>query len=202
MKKITLLTLLSILLVSCGLSNEEQMLYDYQKQGMLETLNIDIEDLNFNIISVKKVKEIKSSDSLVVLQKYFDENKNKKIEQMLEQIDFYNETLAKTKEDLKSTKFESMKELYNENIERYEKEIESFKGVIDLYNGDCKGTFLEPVLFQINEYKKEPNKILSNKYKGEYSFENPLLNNIKQTFTKYYYTNSDSTRFIKSEDVE
>ncbi|WP_242093628.1 hypothetical protein [Aestuariivivens sediminicola] len=201
MKRLLLIMLILSLIISCGLSKEEQMLYNYEKQVTADSLNINIDDINFKVIGVEKVKAIKASDSIEILQKQFDEKKNDWIEMIQEDLDIANKRLSENQEKMKKAHFKSIKDMYKENIEDYENNIKVLQGFIDLYNGDCKGTSLEPLFLQISEYKNNPNKVLSIKYKGEYSFENPLMSNVKQTFTKYYYSNPDDTQFLKSEDT-
>ena len=43
---------------------------------------------------------------------------------------------------------------------------------------------------------------LAYKFKGTYSLKNPLLNNLVQTHEKLYFTNSDGTKFMKTEELE
>ena len=80
--------------------------------------------------------------------------------------------------------------------------IEHDQSVIDLYNGDCKGTFLEPVLSKINIFESKPDSIIAKEYDVTYTILNPMLNNVKQTLSKTYYINSDITKILKVETKE
>lgn len=201
MKKITLLTAFLITLISCGYSPEEQMLFDYLNNASMKTLKVNINDLDFKIISLEKVKDISASDSLEIVQKYFDEKKNKKIGQFEDEIKRDEIRIAKNEELIRSINVNDVTKTVQEWVDKDKVNIERNQKNIELYNGDCKGTFLEPVLVKINNYKSEPNKILSVKYKANYSMNNPLMK-VKQTFNKYYYSNSENTIFIKEEEIE
>ncbi|WP_373521067.1 hypothetical protein, partial [Aquiflexum sp.] len=61
---------------------------------------------------------------------------------------------------------------------------------------------IERIENRYNEFSKNPDTILSTKYKASYSIKNPLLSNAKQTFNKVFYTNIDQTEFIKEETLE
>ena len=99
MKKITLLLIGATILVSCGNSKEEQMLYDYQQKNV-KSLNFDLKDLDYNAQKVEKVADITAKDSMKILKKEFAEFWKKNPEQSL--VD----TLS----------FQYVKNVLNENI--------------------------------------------------------------------------------------
>ena len=199
MKTIKLL-LLSLIVLSCGNSKEEQMLTDYVSKG-IKNFNINITDTDFKIKSVVKITDIQSNDSLDYVTEYFQKKKLEKINYFKENIAQTQDLLKYDEEQLEKETYENIKNIYLERIEEKKISIESYGKYIDLYNGDCKGTFLELVLIKINAYKKNPDSILSTKYQVKYSMTNPLLN-IKQTFDKVLYTDSGQIKFIKEELVD
>jgi hypothetical protein len=175
MKKITLLLALSILLISCGKSKEEQMIYDFQNNISLKKISVDLKDTDFKIISIEKVKNIIANDSLKIKKKYLKKETIKVIASVESNIEFYKSV--------------------GENTDKFNESLKQYK------NNNYKNTYLESTFNLIQEYKKDTLKILSIKYKVTYSMTNPILK-AKQTFTKNYYTNTTFDKFVKSEEVK
>jgi len=61
---------------------------------------------------------------------------------------------------------------------------------------------LERIGHYYTKISKYPDSLLTTKYRAIYSIKNPMLNNTKQTFDKFYYTNPTQTKFIKEEEIE
>lgn len=194
MKKI-LFILTALTLASCGQSKEEKLISDY-----VQTFGDSKIDANFKMKSLEKQNDITAKDSLVILKSYFEEKKNDKISQFQETIDYNKERLEEKTKDLAESNpsFTSINELYQKSIDDAKSEIERNEKNIELYQGDCKGTFLEPVLMKIADYEKQGDKVLYTKYKASYSINNPMLNNTKQEFEREFYINSDKTRVVKA----
>lgn len=112
MKKITLLMIMTLLIISCSKSKEETMLYDYEKSAYLKTLSTNIDNVDFKIKSFEKVKDVTAKDSIDILQKYFNEKQNKKISQFNELIKNDKESLIRAEESLKNAVYEN----YNTRI--------------------------------------------------------------------------------------
>src|SRR5690606_900500 len=81
MKK-SILVLLVLLIVSCGKSKEEQMLFDYQQKNV-KAMNFDLNDLDFKIQKVEKLANIKVADSMKHLKLEFAKYWTKNPEQSL-----------------------------------------------------------------------------------------------------------------------
>ena len=194
------LLLLCVFVLSCGKSKEEQMLIEYVSKG-IKYINININDTDFKIISVVKIKDIKAIDSLVFVKEYFELMKLEKINDLKDGLKESREDLKEYQQKLENETFKSLKELYTHSIKRSKSNIIDKNKYIELYNGDCKGTFLESTLVKINAFTKKPDSILSTKYIAKYTMTNPLLK-IKQTFNKVLYSDTNQSKFIRAEDKE
>ncbi|MBW2961309.1 hypothetical protein [Mesonia aestuariivivens] len=197
MKKLLLIATISTLLISCGRSHEEELLYNYQKDKIKENINMNIDDLNFEISEINKVEEITAKDSLkfyrdklVNLWLGEDAEKNKKdtltYDYVLGQLDtlrsrYQGIVLANIKAD----------RAY-ENYEWEKKRDQMIDAIYDVKIWKNKS----------DSYQKSPEKVVSTKYKASYSINNPMLNDSKQTFDKFYYTNTEDNKFIKEESTK
>ncbi len=210
MKKVTLLLIIeTILIVSCGKNKEEQMLYDYQQKNA-KVLNFDLDDLDFKIISVEKVADIKSSDSMKVLkqklavylkrepkQTLIDTLSFKHVKDILDKLITQQDTLYKgyQKLVLSAIRRGDISSEYKYKSERkkiMKEKLSNQKTLVEIEN-------LEKLYTQL---AVNPDSILASKFRVKYSQKNPLLGNAKQTFEKIFYTNSQQTEFVKSESVE
>jgi len=209
MKKITLLLIGTLLIVSCGKNKEEQMLYDYQQKNA-KSLNFDLEDLNFKIDKVEKVADIKASDSLKVLKEKLAEYWTKNPEQSLIDtlsFEYVKDVLNKsiTQQD---TLYKSYQELVLSAIRRsdisseYSYKRERDKAMDEKLSNQKTLIEIKSLEKYYNQLADKPDSILSTKFTAKYSQNNPLLNNTKQTFEKTFYTNSEQTEFVKSESNE
>lgn len=190
MKKLLLIGL-SITIFSCGKSKEEELIASHvQKIGETKT------DLSFKMISLDKVKDITAKDSLEILQSHFNEKKTGKLEELRGNVELYEEYIKKykTKLEEENKSNTSIVEMYQEFITEYEADVKRNKEFIEKYEGDCKGTFLEPVLSSINEYKEKEQEILATKFDAVYSIKNPLLNDAKQEINKEFIVNAERTK--------
>ncbi|HEX9827399.1 MAG TPA: hypothetical protein VGA80_12450 [Flavobacteriaceae bacterium] len=196
MKKI-LIIVTALTLASCGQSKEEKLISDY-----VQTFGDSKIDANFKMKNLEKLNDITAKDSLEILKSYFEEKKNNKISQFQESIDSNKERLDKYTKDLAETNPNntSIVELYQKYIDEAKSEIERNEKNIELYQTDCKGTFLEPVLIAITDYEKQGDKVLYTKYKASYSVNNPMLNNTKQEFEREFYINADKTNVVKASE--
>ncbi len=201
LRKITLITIVFNLLFSCSRYSKEQMLYDYVKKTSFEKLNVNIDHLDFNILLLMKISNITAKDSLILMQKYFDIKKKEKIDYFTQQLELYKNLNMGYAYTIKNTKNQSINDMHQDFTDNIEENIKRIQNCINLYNGDCKGTFLEPVLSKIKRYKMNPDKVLSSKYEANYTLTDPTLN-ATETFNYYYYTNLHNTSFIKDEKVE
>ncbi len=196
MKKITLLLLGATLMLSCGKSKEEQLIADYA-----QTLGDAKMDLNFKMKNLEKVEDITAKDSLEILKSYFTKKKANKISEFQDGINYNKENLDKNTKELAETNpnHSSLVELYERYINEAKSEIERYEQNIKLYEGDCQGTFLEPVLISIKDYEKRGDEILVSKFKANFTMNNPLLNNTKQEITRTYYLDGDRTKVLSTE---
>jgi len=196
-------------MISCGKSKEEQLISDYA-----QTLGDAKMDLNFKMISLEKIKDITAKDSLSIFTEYFNVKKAEKIESLTEtlesekeQLEYHYKNLEDKKKNLASTKKSSdyysiyvgWVEDEEKSIEDSKKSIKMWEDAITNYNGDCKGTFLEPVLISIKDYEKKGDEILVSKFRANYSMNNPLLNNTKQEITRIYYLDGGRTNVLNIE---
>lgn len=194
MKKTILLFSISLLIFSCGKSPEEQMLTDYIGKGMKETINVNIEDTDFEIKSIEKLGEVKATDSL----KYYKDKLTT----------FWIGSDAPQQEKDTLTFTHVMKEV-EKTIESQNKLILAYIKADQEYNTyepkrereKWRGYQKDLIWWNLmnSKYSKNPDKVLSHKYKATHTMTNPVLK-VKQTFDKIYYTNSEGTVIIKSEE--
>lgn len=180
------------ILISCSPSKEELLIFDYE-----QTIGNTKTDLNLKFVKLEFVKDITSRDSLEFLRNYFNEKKTNKIKEFEYDItrDSLNNVINKLMVETMIDKH--TKEIYQGNVDRMEEDIKRYREWIDIYNGDCKGTFLEEIYIKINKFEKNLDSILSKEYDVIYTIKNPMLNNVEQTISKKYYFNSKISKILK-----
>jgi hypothetical protein len=193
MKNFVIILVSLLIFTSCAKSKEEQLIADY-----VQTLGDTKLDLKFKIIEIEKTLEVSASDSLEILNNYFISKRDEKILQFEEDITRKLKEIELNEESLKKENNKIMIELYQSRIETARNDIDRNKKSIDLYKGDCKGTFLEPILESINEYESKGDEILVKKFKVKYSINNPLMGNTKQEVNKFFYLDGLSNKVISS----
>jgi len=184
MKKSILLIILSALLLSCATDPREELISDYE-----QIIDGTKTDLDLKVIDLIELGTVTAQDSLSILLPEFIEKRDNKIKTIQESIEKDKEQIEYYKDQQK--KFGMS---YKEMIEMYEQTIEISKNSINIYQTDCKGSFLEWHYNRIQELKKDTSKILCNKVRATYSIKNPVLNFAKQELTKVYMfsPNNDS----------
>ncbi|MBQ0769453.1 MAG: hypothetical protein KBT58_09185 [Bizionia sp.] len=209
MKKITLLLIGATFIVSCGNNKEEQMLYDYQQKNV-KALNFDLKDLDYNVQEIEKIADITAADSIKQLKQELAEFWTKTPEQSL--VDTLSFQYVKIVLNKSIAQQDTLQKLYQESvltaikIDDYSYELESKrkrdKAMDEMF--DYKNTLMnvEKLEGRYNEFSKQPEAVLSTKYKAIYSLKNPMLGNTKQTFDKVFYTNKAQTEFIKEDSAE
>ena len=194
MKKLSLL-LTVIFMASCGRSHEEQLLYEYQQDNFKSSINVDVEDLNLQIHSIEKVEEIRASDSMEI---YRDKLAN-----------LWSPDLLPEEKDTLTYRFvirelDTLQKQYQElilgNI-RLNREHRNYE--LKRTRDQVAEAHTDAIFWNMVDgiYSKNPDSILSIKYKASYSVNNPMLNNTKQTFDKYFYSNSENSKLIKEEMI-
>lgn len=185
------------------------MLYDYQQKNV-KSLNFDLKDLDYKVQEIEKVTDITAANSIRYLKQELAEYWSKNPEQSL--VDTLSFKYVKSILNESITQKDTLQKLYQEavlttiKIDDYSYELESKrkrdKAIDEMY--DYKETLLnvEKLEGRFNELSKQPDAILSTKYKAVYSLKNPMLGNTKQTFDKIFYTNKAQTEFIKAEEIE
>jgi len=197
MKRLLLTIAITALLASCGKSEGEQMLYDYQKDNVKSGLNMDLEDLAFEIKEVKEVDKITAADS----------------------VNFYRNKLAElwlgegydTKEadtltyEYVITELDSLEKGYQKLILLNIELGQEYKNyALKDKRDQASDWHLNALTWKMynDTYQKRPDSILSTKYQAQYSINNPMLNNNKQTFDKYFYTNSENSKIIEEKMID
>jgi|SRR5690625_212001 len=207
MRKLLLL-LITFTLISCGKSKEELMLYDYQQKNA-RSLNFDIKDLDFKVLNIEKVKDVKAADSATYFKEQFAKYWQKNPDETL--IDTLSFSYVKNILDESIAYKDTLIDLYNERVlnairrgdyyqeleseRKYDQEMEEKQSLTKTLS---EISILE---YKYNNLSKNPDSILSTKYRASYSMKNPLLSDIKQTFDAYFYTDNAQERFIKKEDL-
>lgn len=204
MKKVLYILILTFIFTSCGKSNGEKMLYDYQQKNA-KSMNFDLKDLDFKIEKIEKIANIKASDSAKLLKNDLAELWSENPEQVLiDTLSFgyvknilsksieQNDTLYKLYQEsvLKAIKFDD----FSWELESKNKRDNALDEKYSLMKTLANVEFIEN---KFNLYSKKPDSILSVKYFANYSLINPMLSDTKQTFEKFFYTNPTQTEFIK-----
>lgn len=208
MKIITLL-FLAILLYSCGNSKEEQMLYDYQQENV-KSMNFDLKDLDYDVQKIKKVGDITAQDSMKLIKQELAEYWEKNPDQnLVDTLTFqYVKSVLDTNIALQDTLYKVYQQSvitgikYDNYSLEYESERKRNKAIEKMKSYQKTLLAVKELEEQYNQFEKDPTSILAVKYKANYSYNNPVLGNAKQTFEKYFYTNREQTKFIKHEDVK
>lgn len=208
MKKITLLFIMSMFIFSCGKSQGEKMLRDYQQKNA-RALNFELEDLDFKVQKVEKINGITSADSMKIIKREFAEYWTKSPEQSL--IDTLSFNYVKGILNQSISQQDTLSKLYQEGvltaikIRDYSYELESKrkrdKAIDEKYSYKETLNDIEALEQYHTALAVKPDSILSAKYSASYSMNNPLMGNAKQTFNKIYYTNGAQKKFIKEEDA-
>lgn len=194
MKK-TILILLTFSLIACGKSKEEQMLYDFKAKSIKELFNSTPKDLNFKINSIKFDRNVIAKDSA----KHYKDKLS---------IAWFGKNPNKEQSDTLTFKFviqelESMINIYQEMIISNIKLDRDYKNYEYKKNRDetieSKAEIMIMKMYY-DDYIKTPDSILCKKYLSNYSLNNPSLNNVKQTFDRYLYSNKDDSKIIAEED--
>lgn len=208
MKKQLLIILSASFLISCN-NKEKNMLKEYQQENA-SALNINIDDLDFKVESIKKIKDITSSDS------------SKIVKQELVKL-WGSEFIDKTKD---SITFEYVIKELEKSVDKSQKLYDTSHELVlsSISEGDYIGEYnskdtrdkasdvlleFRVLLGQANElnkiyteYKNDKDKVLSVKYEATYSMKNPMLGNVKQTFHKYFYSDRNNEKFLFDENIE
>jgi len=186
----------TIVLASCGKSKEEQLLYDYQSDNVKSGLNMNVEDLNFEIHEIKEVGKITALDSANMYKEklaklWFGEDASK------EQLDTISYDYVITRLDTMRSQAQS---IILSNI-RLGQDWENYEW--KKKRDDATDAYVEAKFYKTRDssFRVKPDSILSIKYQANYSINNPMLNNSKQTFDKYFYSNPEKTKFIREEMV-
>lgn len=206
-KKVIAIITISLLIISCGKSKEEQMMYDYNKSSYLKNLNTNIDNRDFKIVSIDKIKDITANDSMRYYKKKFTEywisNPSK---ELIDTLSF-----AYVKDVLKKSikQKDTLMKLYQEAVltaikfsnvsYEYESKRKRDKATDDLFDYKKRLAEIEAIEKRYNNLSKSPNDVLSVKYKGTYDIKAAAG---LMTYTKYYYTNKQGTEFIESEKTE
>lgn len=208
MKKLFLILFATTLMVSCGRSKGEQMLYDYQVENF-RALNFDLADYNFKIIKFERLKDLKHSDRMKSIKGelavYFTDNPS---QSLIDTLSFkytkniLNENISGYDDLYKSCQKSVLMAIRNNNFSA-ELKAEKRRDAAGKKRGEyrLKHIEIESLEYFYEFFSKNPNAIRSEVYQAKYSVKNPVSGS-KQTFEKVFYTNPSHTKFIKGEDVK
>lgn len=107
---------------------------------------------------------------------------------------FYSDSIPKLAEyiDFKvNEKIESLTRMYD-MLDK----MEELPGMVDLYKGDKKGTFLEKPYKRLLFYQENDSEKIGDVWQMTYSIENPLLGGTEQELTKKYLISPDKSKII------
>ncbi len=187
MKKLVFIIFVVVVFSSCSSDPREQLVSDYeQTSGDTKT------DLSLKVLKIVELGSVTANDSLMILEPEFAKNRDEKIESLKEIIQSNNVTIEYYREEAKNNKYPSIRKGNLKSAQFWEDINKGFEESIEIYNSDCKETFLESIYNRINDFKNDTSRILYNKAKVTYSIKNPFLNNVKQELTKVYMFTPDN----------
>lgn len=192
--KTILYFVLTLLIVSCSPSKEEELIRNYEEiDGNTRTnLNLSFEKIQF-------VKNITSEDSLKVYTNQLNNYRNELIqllENQISNLENTNETLNEmiNKKDPFGT---SNNPLYTDVLKQNEEMLENTKQKLELLKIGYEGTSLETFYNMLNVFKSNLDSVLSKEYDVIYTFQNPKMNNVDQKIYKKVYFDSELTKIIR-----
>jgi len=182
MKSYYILLLLPLFLCSCSLSEEEQLVLDYE-----QTTGNTMTDLNLKFKNFKKVGEFTNQNQAdSIFHKLEDIGNEFRKEVMLE--------LSKTETKLNKNKLEykyetnsSSKKSIKSIIETDEKIVTLCQRIIqDIDNKDFKNinSRTQQLYLEYEMCLSNKDSVIAEVYNVTYSIINPILNNAKQTISK------------------
>ena len=186
MKNYVSILFIIIIFASCTRDPRESVIAAYeQTTGDTKT------DLSLKVLEIIDLGYVIAQDSLDILMPEFIEKRDKNIETL-------KQSIKRDEEQIQDYKNSGKKYgLSNKSmIEMYENLIEISRNLINIYQTDCKGSFLEWHYNRISELKKDTSRVLFNKTKVSYSIKNPLLNYAKQEITKTYMFTPDNDSIL------
>lgn len=196
MKRKLVYFLLVCLFIGCA-SKEEGAIADYiQRKDNVKT------DLGFKTISSKELGNITAKDSLDILEKELAENRKLDLENLYKKKENDEYRLSEEKRFARNNQpyhDQMTKKYWEDAIKEKENILSETERLIKLYETDCIGTRLEPVVYQIQKYKELGEKLLAVRVECTYSIINPLLNNVRQEITETFILTPNLEKVITVE---
>ena len=169
-------------------------------QSHVETLGDTKVELSFNGIEYEDLGVVTAQDSLNLLLPLFEKSLQEKLEYLETRPNFFIEFLNKAKEDLKNETHPQMRKFYRERIKEEEKNVKEFSirniEIIETYNTDCKGTYLEKIKLYLTLLESEPERVMYKMVRVKYSIFNPTLQ-VKQEINNVFLLSPNSMFVLK-----
>ncbi|WCM42703.1 hypothetical protein MG290_03215 [Flavobacterium sp. CBA20B-1] len=186
MKKIVLLSLFGICL-SCNDSQEKEIFKEFKAKQIKEKFSTTPDELNFEILSIEKTKDIIAKDSIKIIRDSLHEY-IKSADKVKDTLTFEYaikeyENLINITQEIILLRIRSGREY--ENYEDEEQRNTFIKNKVNL----------EALKSLNDEYLKNINEVLSTEYKAKYSIQNPVLK-VKQTFDSKIYSDRKKSKII------
>ena len=188
-----LVLLLAVLLISCGRSNEEQMFFDFMDNVSMKNVNKSVKDLNFKIISLKKVGVIVAKDSMDILEAQLDflkSNMQERTALIIKDLD----SIKAYEEKKNKTSSEQIKANFQKAVDDTQKLIETRREYLDEHE-----LMYKKIVSNIKMLKQDPSLVVSTKYEVSYSMDDPDTN-LTATFKSDAYTNAENSKFLIIKD--
>lgn len=186
--KTLLLLIVCVLFLSCKPSKVEQLILDHE-----QTIDGVKTDFNMKIIELTKLRDFTASDSLLILEPYFEKKKADKIKNLRFSIESDSVRLIVAEMKIKDR---DLADIYRDEVANIKNQIALTKSIINIFETDCKETFLESTYSSIQKFSANRDSVLYTIYSCEYSVLNPFLNNVKQTIKRTYYISPDESKII------
>lgn len=208
MKRLFLAGFVISVLTSCQENEGKRLLREYQEKSA-RAINFDLKDLDFEIISVEKQREILASDSMAVLKyklaELWKQNPNQNLVDTLS-FGFFKAGLKRaisaqdtlTQLHQEATLSAVKNGDFVERLESANKRDSAIREKFELAKALNQVEILEG---EFNALAQKPDSVLSVVYIANYRIKNPMLGNAVQTFLKEFFTDANGITFVKEQDV-
>jgi len=191
--------LISLLLGSCN-SDSKYKAIDELVSNHEQTYENSKIDLNFKVNTIEQVKDFLASDSAKILELELKLSVSSKIEEYKDRIkrnQDYIEHCNSMIDKFKSAQYGDNSKytaVFKNKLNDTKEQLTQNEQMLKIYQTTLEGTELETIKDRIACYKSRPNEILFKIFKINYTINNPTLNMVKQTTTKYYFIKDYSSK--------
>lgn len=187
MKKV--LFLLVVIIIACDRNNEEKMFYNFMDVLMTDSINKSVEDINFKIISIKKVGNVRAQDSIDLLnvqRTFLEENMKERTSLIIDDL----KRIKEFEEKINEASSAEIKSNFQLAIDETQALIDSRREILD--NDEL---LYKKLLKYLIELKQNTAQVVSTKYEVSYSIDDSITKT-PVTIVSEAFTNADNTKFV------